>query len=355
MVRLIARVLVTLCAVTLPGFPAHAAEPLPVKVVVVAMFEDGALTGDRPGEFQFWVERMPLAEEFEFPMGPYPLRWHNDGVLGVCIGGGIANAAATVTALGLDPRFDLRNSYWLVAGIAGGDPADSTLGSAVWANHVVDGDLLYEIDAREIPGDWPYGMIPLGGDQPAQKPEDVATGWTVDNIHFALDAGLTKWAYELTRETKIADTPELQTARKAYRGHAAALAPPRVMIGDTLSSSTYWHGARLNEWANDWMRLYAGEEAQFVTTNMEDSGTLTALTRLGGVGRVDPARVMVLRTVSNFSIPPPGKPAAWTATADYAGDGLPAKEVAYQVGRKVVDALVGNWTQYKDTMPRAGE
>ena len=34
--------------------------PLKVKVVVVAMFEVGADTGDVPGEFQFWVERHKL-------------------------------------------------------------------------------------------------------------------------------------------------------------------------------------------------------------------------------------------------------------------------------------------------------
>jgi purine nucleoside permease len=33
------------------------APPIPVKVVVVAMFELGADTGDAPGEYQSWVER----------------------------------------------------------------------------------------------------------------------------------------------------------------------------------------------------------------------------------------------------------------------------------------------------------
>ena len=145
---------------------------IPVKVVVVSMFERGQISGDEPGEFQFWVERLPLDKQLDFPLGPYPLRMNDNGVLGVCLGGGIANAAATMMALGLDPRFDLSQSYWLIAGIAGGDPQDSTLGSAVWAEHIVDGDLLYEIDGREIPSDWPYGMIPLGGEHPAETPED---------------------------------------------------------------------------------------------------------------------------------------------------------------------------------------
>ncbi len=328
-------------------------QPEPIKVVVVSMFEHGALTGDRPGEFQFWVERMPLARTIDFPLGPYPLRANDAGVLGVCIGGGIANAAATIMALGLDERFDLRNSYWLISGIAGGDPEDTSLGSAVWARHVVDGDLLYEIDAREIPADWPYGLIPLGGDRPAQSPRDISTGWTLDNIHFALNQPLTDWAFQLTRDHAIEDNDELADFRRAFSGYEAAQAQPGVMLGDTLASSTYWHGKLMNDWANDWVRLYGGQDAEFVTTNMEDSGTLTALSRLADIGRADDQRVLVLRTVSNFSMPPPGRSAAWSATAEYPGNGRPALEAAYKVGRVVVDALVDGWDEYAAVPPGA--
>jgi purine nucleoside permease len=325
--------------------------PIPIKVVVVTMFEHGELSGDRPGEFQFWVERLPLATQLDFPLGPFPLRMNDAGVLGVCLGGGIANAAATMMALGLDPRFDFTQSYWLVAGIAGGDPEDSTLGSAVWAKHIVDGDLLYEIDGREIPADWPYGMIPLGAERPAQTPQDTSTGWTLDTIHFALNADLAQWAFELTEDMRIPDTPGLQRGRAGYTGFPAALAPPRVMMGDTLSSSTYWHGALLNQWANDWVPLYAGEKSEFVTTNMEDSGSLTALERLHEIGKVDLQRVLVLRTVSNFSMPPPDKEAAWSATAEYADKGLPALESAFSVGNRVLQALLDNWPEFSVALP----
>jgi purine nucleoside permease len=36
----------------------------PVKVVVITMFENGEDTGDSPGEFQYWVERLPLTTLF---------------------------------------------------------------------------------------------------------------------------------------------------------------------------------------------------------------------------------------------------------------------------------------------------
>ncbi len=69
----------------------------------------------------------------------------------ICIGGGIANAAASVMALGYDPRFDLRRAYWLIAGIAGG--------------------------------------------------------------HFALNAPLAEWAAALTRPHALADSAALQEGR----------------------------------------------------------------------------------------------------------------------------------------------
>ncbi|MEM7080398.1 MAG: purine nucleoside permease [Pseudomonadota bacterium] len=330
----------------------QAKSPNRVKVVVVTMFEDGQPQGDFPGELQYWVERFPLPEILDFPAGPFPLFSNPRGdVLAICVGGGIANATASIMALGFDPRFDLRHSYWLIAGIAGGDPADTSLGSAVWARHVVDGDLLYEIDAREIPSAWPYGIIPLGGTAPADEPTDIQTGWTLDTIHFALNHKLAGWAYAHSAHLKLKDTPQLAAFRQQFTQHKAARLPPRVQMGDTLSSSTYWHGNLLNGWANDWVALYAGEQANFVTSNMEDSGTLTALERLQRLHKVDMARVMVLRTVSNYTAPPNGKTAAWSTTAPYPNEGEPALDSAYVVGAHIINKILDNWSLYADEVP----
>ena len=334
-----------------PALAGAADGPREMRVVVVTMFESGAVTGDRPGELQFWVERWPLTERIDFPAGEFPLYASEDGVLAVCTGGGIANATASIMALGMDPRFDLSRAYWLVAGIAGGDPEDTSLGSAVWARHVVDGDLLYEIDAREIPEDWPWGLIPLGAEEPAASPEDIYTGWTLDTVHFALNPGLAAWALAETADVELPDTPGMRAFRERFAGLPAARRPPRVMAGDTLAAGTYWHGEKLNGWANDWVRLYGGADAEFVTTNMEDTGTLTALGRLGRIGRADPDRVLVLRTVSNFSTPPPGETAAWSTTADYPDDGLPAKEAAWRVGSTAVRALLEGWEDFAAAPP----
>ena len=328
------------------------AAPIPIKVVVVSMFEYGEITGDRPGEFQFWAERFPLEKSLPFPAGEFDLRLSEDGVLGVCTGGGIANATASVMALGMDDRFDVSNAYWLVAGIAGADPEDLSLGSAAWAKFVIDGDLLIEIDAREIPDDWAYGIIPLGGDKPAKVESDLSTGWTVDTIKFALNDPLVNWAYRLTRDVVIPESNGLAKFRAQFGGNPNAMKPPFVTIGDTLSSSTYWHGHHLNHWANDWVKLYSEQQGNFMTSNMEDSGTMTALHRLARVNKADKDRVLILRTASNFTVPPPGKAATWSATAEYPDKGRAALEAAYRVGSVVVKELVANWDKYQNELPR---
>lgn len=328
---------------------AHTAPKTPIKVVVLAMYEIGESAGDIPGELQFWVERYPGLKPLEFPLGRRELYLNAEGVLVALTGGGLTHAATTITALGLDPRFDFTRAYWLVAGIAGADPEDASLGTAAWARYVVDGDLMKQIDGREIPPTWPYGQIPLG----AKAPNSFDGGWTVDNIVFELNAGLAQWAYELTKDDAVDDTPALAEFRQAFEGFPAAQTPPRVILGDGVASSTYWHGALMNDWANDWVKLHTEGKGNFVMSGMEDTGTLTAIRRLSAAGLADMDRVMVLRTASNFSRQPPGQDVAWSTTAPYPDKGRPALEAAYQIGSKVVNKIVKNWETYATKLPSA--
>src|SRR5467141_2758048 len=148
-------------------------KPVEVKVVVVTMFEIGADTGDTAGEFQLWHERQKL--DTRFPFAHHHDLFFNEktGVLRMVTGEGTANSATAVMELGMDPRFDLSHAYWLVAGIAGVDPEDASIGSAAWAQYVVDGDLAHEIDAREIPADWPTGYFARNTHRPydPKKPQ----------------------------------------------------------------------------------------------------------------------------------------------------------------------------------------
>jgi purine nucleoside permease len=336
------------CVFSAAGTFAAAPAPIPVKVVVIALFEPGADHGDTPGEYQYWVERDHLDRVFAFPQGFHDLRMNDQGVMGVLAGVGAARATASIMALGLDPRFDLSKAYWLIAGIAGGDPEDASLGSAVWAEWVVDGDLAYEIDAREIPPQWPTGYVPLNKTKPYEQPRNDALF-----AMFHLNPGLTEWAYQQTKAVKLDDSPQLEEARAHFTG-ANARRPPFVLKGDTLSSSTFWHGKLLDQWANQWVSYYTDGKGNFVVSDMEDSGVLQALTFLHHAGRVDLDRVMVLRTVSNYDQPPAGVTAAenLVANAEHRYSAfLPALEAAYRVGNVIVSEIVTNWARYRNRIP----
>lgn len=320
---------------------------IPIKVVVVSMYEIGEDTGDTPGEFQFWIERNEV-EKIEAPLGWRDYYLTQDGLLITCTGGGLTNAATSITALAMDERFDLSKAYWLVAGIAGVDPEDASLGSAAWAKWVIDGDLAKEIDAREIPEGWPYGLIALG----AREPNTLDNGWQVETIKFELNAELVDWAYELTKDFPLPENDEIKAFSEIYEGYPNATKPPFVMIGDSLASSTYWHGFALNDWANDWVKLHTNGAGNFVMSNMEDTGTTTALHRVAQTGKVDFDRLLVLRTASNFSTPPPGKDVAWSLLAKYPANGVPALEAAYDLTKVVSNEIIANWDIYSETTPK---
>ena len=57
--------------------------PIPVKVVVLAMFEQGEDTGDTPGEYQYWVERDHLDRVYPLPAGYHAARMNADGELAI--------------------------------------------------------------------------------------------------------------------------------------------------------------------------------------------------------------------------------------------------------------------------------
>jgi purine nucleoside permease len=336
-----------LCAQTTPP-----AQPIPIKVVVVTMFERGEDTGDEPGEFQLWVEREHLDQVIPLPAGYHHVRLNQDGVLGMVTGVGTAKAAASVMALGLDPRFDLTKAYWVVAGIGGGDPADVSLGSAVWAEHVIDGDLSYEIDARQIPSSWPTGYVPLRRGSPYEQPVSSESHGEI----YALNPVLVDWALQITRNVPLADSEKLRTYRTRFTGFPNAMKPPFVTAGDTMSSSTFWHGSKLDEWANAWTRYFTAGKGNYMIAGMEDSGTLQALTFLNQAGRVDLQRVLVLRTVSNYDREPVGGNAADSLKEMISGNYsayMPALEAAETVGDKVVRDIVTHWNERESSIPHA--
>ena len=129
------------------------AAPLQPKVMLVAMFAP---------EAQTWIDRLKLTHKVAVDglSADYPDVLCNEAR--VCLmttGMGHANAAASTLALTLSPKFDLKHTYFLIAGIAGISPKEGTLGTTAWARYLVDFGIQWELDPRDVPKDWPTGYL----------------------------------------------------------------------------------------------------------------------------------------------------------------------------------------------------
>lgn len=336
------RLIVFILALLAPG--AALAKPIPIKVVVVTAFEIGKDTGDTAGELQLWVERFPATETVSISGVARPARLTRDGVL-IINTGMFGRARTSLAALVVDPRFDLSKAYWLMAGIAGVDPKAGSIGSAAWSDWVVDADPLYEIDDREIIAGWPWGLYAPNSKRPGEKGD----GRDSSGMAWRLDPGLTRWAYQLTRDISLPDNAQLAADRAGYPEEPAAQKPPHVFIGSSLGTVRFWHGELRTRWARDWVRVQTDGQGVLAMTDGEDQAVLDTLMLHAGSGRVDPRRVLILRTASNYSRPWAGRP----NRIDFADGGLQAGvEAAYRIGSPVVKALVAGWSVYADTLPQ---
>ena len=320
----------------------------PIRAVIVTTFEIGADTGDTPGEFQLWVEREHLDQTLDFPAGVHSLRTNKDHtVIGMVSGTTLVNATASMMALGLDPRFDLTHAYILINGISGIDPHVASIGSAAWASFVV-GDVTRDIDPHDAPAAWPYGFFPIGSSGP--NPPALTPHPPMASNLYPLNPTLAAWAYAQTRTLNLGDDPTVAAFRADFKGFPQAQRPPFVLEGDTFAADFYWHGATMTRFAEDWVTLWTGGKGRFATTEMEDSGFLEALTRLHRMQRVDPDRVLVLRTGSNYTMPRPGHTAVESVTAPYIGTRL-AVESAWLCGSTVLHQILQDWPTSRDHIP----
>jgi purine nucleoside permease len=334
-----------------------AQEVLRPKVIVVAYFEVGNDTGDRPGEAQLWVERDHLNRVIDVPGMTHAVRANADGseILAV-VGPGQIRPAANLMALGYDKRFDLRQSYWMINGIAGVSPEDGTLGAAFWTDYVVNGDLLHFIDPREMPKEWKDGYYAIDKSRPEEQPrteagsaEDLRT-WPKDEAHInwrgtvvQMNPRLVEWAYGMTKEMKLPQTDAMRALGAKYKGFAKAQAAPVVGVGANIATETFWHGAKMDAWAHRWVQYETDGRARMGTTSMNDSGAMVALYALTKAGRADWNRALLLRTASNFDRQPDGMTAEQSANSEKhaAFTGYEASlEAAYAVGGRVEKAIL---------------
>jgi purine nucleoside permease len=102
------------------------------------------------------------------------------------------------------------------------------------------------------------------------------------------------------------------------------------------------------------VKYWTNGQGTFVTSAMEETGTMQALDYLTKIHRADRNRVMVLRAGSNFTMPPPGVTPADNMARENAGySGMTAAlEALYATGSKVVTEITTHWSRYAKTPPQ---
>jgi purine nucleoside permease len=341
-------------------------EPIAIPVLVIATYETGKDKGDVPGELQFWVENENFDQSYAVPGVEHPLLANSQGLFAM-VSGTSSRCAVQLMALAADPRFDLRRTYFVLCGIGGGDPNAISLGSAVWVDTAVDGNPAFEIDPREMPSSWPYGLVAIGATEPGKGSANVdavpAAGASeygtggIGTVAFHLNPSLVRWAYGLTKDVAPPDSPAMNRFARRFRDYPTASKPPAVVIGDSIGGDRFFHGALMTRWAEDWVKIYTRGKGALAISDCEDAGACLAFQRLAQMGKADFNRLLILRTACNFIVPPSGDTAAQSLFGDTISDSsgvayVPALECAYRVGHVVTAALLKDRDTFRDHLPR---
>lgn len=341
-----------ICFLALAGSPATRASvsngspqvaPLKVKVLIVNMFQLEAAP---------WIEALHTDRQVAVPglSEDYPwLRCNADAVCQMTTGMGHASAAASMMAVLFSGEFDFRQTYFVIAGIAGIDPARGTIGTAAWARYAVDVGIAHEIDARELPDGWKEGYFGVMTDSP-----DVLPKLDYRSEVFKLDESLLQRAFGLSKSAVLEDSDDVRAYRKHYPA-APANQPPKVTICDTATSDTWWVGERLSDHARHWTKLLTKGAGEYCTTQQEDNATLTALVRASHSGLMDMQRVALLRSGSDFDRPYPEQKVLEGLRSQLRIKGTIRISTRNLVvaGMPLVDDIVHHWDQWKNGVPAA--
>ena len=254
----------------------------------------------------------------------------------ITTGEGEINAASSTLALVLSPEFNLTQTYFLLAGIAGISPEVGTLASVTFAQFAIQVGLQYEIDAREKPSDFSTGYVPQGTTSIDSYPEFIY-GTEV----FQLNDALRQRAIAFAKTANLSDTQEAQGYRKLF-ANAPAQAAPSVIACDTATSDNWWTGELLGQAFQNFTKLVTNGAGSYCTTQQEDNAVLEGLLRGNIARRTDFSRIILMRTGSDFDRPPPGVSTAENLFNGYHG-GDPALANIHLAGVKVVEGILQEW------------
>ncbi len=315
---------------------AAAADPIEMKVLILPKFENGEMSGDFPGEAQYYYEAYAQGgEEYDIKGGmPGSRLYVKDGVGIYVTGMGKVNTAMSLNSILLDPRFDFSDCYFISTGCAGSATEYSVMGDVFVITAAIDYDLGHHADPREMENpDSPTWFHDAGYDSSSYK---------------LLDQDLMDKVYGLVKDVEI-ETTEKTRAFMAYTFDDAdwAVRDPKVLRGTTVTGDNYWKGAYDQQNAISMCEVY-GAPDPFALSEMEDVALAVVLDRFGLLDRYIIIRDSVNMVVFMNGVTPEGlwDPARVTDSLsdedsiEAADIFATAMENNFKVGSVVVDAIL---------------
>ncbi|MCJ1263461.1 hypothetical protein MMC22_003331 [Lobaria immixta] len=314
----------------------HNHKPIKPKVLLIDMF---------PPEAEIWYgipEFNLLAKNITVPgLSPLFPDVHctaNHDVCQIITGEAEINAAVTVTALVFSSIFDLRKTYFLIAGISGINPKIGTLGSVTFSRYAIQVALNLDIYAIEKPIEFDTGYFPLRTRFRTTYPQDIY-GTEV----FEVNQALRDIAIGFAKTAKLNDSDAAIEYRSHYAtnpAYKAGSGPPSVVACDVATSDTFFSGKLLGEAFENTTKLLTNGSSLYCVSAQEDNATLEALLRAAIHRLLDFGRIIVLRTAFDFDREYDGE--ATSLIINHGGFDLAVKNI-YLAGIKVIEGILHGW------------
>lgn len=263
-------------------------------------------------------------------------------------GEGKSNAASSIMALTLSPKFDLTETFFLISGIAGINPYAASLGSVGVARFAVDIDLINSVDLRELPSyfqssGWEIDTDPYenGSSNEIVYPESMPYQTNL----YELNNTLITAAMEIIKDVVLEDNEKAASYRKLYN-ESAARRPPFITQCDTATGDNYWAGTYMGNFVSNITNVLTNSTGHYCTTQQEDNASLTALTRASFDGLVNINRVVIMRSGSDFD----RGAGNITALANLLNSTGHVSSLAcdnlYHAGAPLIDHIVNHWSYW---------
>lgn len=308
------------------------------KVFIISMFLFEAAP---------WLDYLDFKHNISLP-GLSPMYPHvrctlNYSVCGLTTGEGEINAASTITALGLSSLFDLTHTYFLISGIAGGEPNYTTMGSVTMPKYAIQVALEYEVayqDFISTNSNWTSGYWAYGTKDPWSY-----AGTVYGTEVFELNENLIDRAAKLAGTATLQNGTEENFANRRLYTESAARGLPSVERCDTVTSDSYFTGKTLNEYFGAYAKMMTNGSATYCSSAQEDNASLEVFTRLHKHGLADYNRVVIMRSISDFTRPPASKANDTVSWFNLPQDG--GSQLAFDnlplAGMPFIEDVLENW------------